>query len=1164
VRGELTDSQREAIQRDAPDLCVTAGAGSGKTRVLVERFVRLVLHQGVKMERILAITFTEKAAAEMQGRIAEALEEAGREDLRREVEFSYISTIDAFCARILRENALEAEVDPRFTVLEEIESDRLLEEAADEALLARGEEETVGLLEATGIPDVTATLGRLYRQVRASGRRAEPRSLEPPPRPKAAMAEVRSAVEQVRNALEREDLTSMQRDTAGAQLGVAGEIEALAPSASAREIAAVFARLRRRISLQGVRNETFKAALIALRASLDGCLAEILEERARPVRKLLGELLQALDEAFEKKKRAAAALDFSDLAWKTRRLLQESPTVRRRIAGKFDQIFLDEFQDTNPLQKEILDLLHAASSFFAAGDAKQSIYGFRDAEVGIIAAFRREVEPKGGHISLPENFRSRPEIVAFSNRLFASGLWEPGEVGFESMVASAPHQAKSLPSVEILLAEGEKAEEGRQREADALAARIAALVEGGDLRFTRSDSDRRGEALGFGDVAILLRSTAGMRIYERALAARQIPYFVRKGRGFFQTQEVRDLTNLIRVLENPRDDYRLAAVLRSPLCGLTDSDLYRLCRRKNGSGRSLAERVRSQAGDLSGSGRFRLEAFLASLDRLRARKGRGPLWIDLDAMISGGSGEPETPGEGASWDRREGCLSRSILGPAALLHFDGKRRYANLRKLVDLVRGWEARGRTSLPELVEILEEHAGSEVRESEAAVEPAGEDSVSLMTIHAAKGLEFPLVALADLGDAGPTGAPELIYRSGLGLGIPLYDPEQGSRTLHPWSYRELRDRSREAEAQEENRLLYVAVTRAQEHLILSGWRKRGKAPARSWLAAILEGLGGEEILGKDPGILLRKGREDERAAGNLVSVMATHGREIQSGLPLPETPAMRDAAPLAEELLRRSVLPLPAPDGTPYLATVTEVVQHHLCPRRYHLRYLAAAPTPEHFHWSGAEEDDAEAKDDELPAEVLGERVHRLLAEEEDSPLLEQILEGLPAADRDAARRQAEAFRRSSLGREAASGEAMREFPFALERRGAILRGQIDLILRGRDGNLKVVDYKTSRIGAGEVEEKSSDYELQLRIYALAVREIFGRPPAAAVLHFLHPDVIRQVDITPEALRDAESAILRFFDARRGGSFPQNPDRHCFACGYREAYCPEVGRLIAPANR
>lgn len=294
-----------------------------------------------------------------------------------------------------------------------------------------------------------------------------------------------------------------------------------------------------------------------------------------------------------------------------------------------------------------------------------------------------------------------------------------------------------------------------------------------------------------------------------------------------------------------------------------------------------------------------------------------------------------------------------------------------------------------------------------------------------------------------------------------------------------------------------------------------------------------------------------------GRMTSLSLEHRDRIRRGQPLPDAPEIGAAAAEAEEILRRVALPSPPPETTPYLATTTEIVQHHLCPRRYHLRYRIGAPAVElsrrgDLHDEG---DSQEVKDDEVPAEVLGDRVHRILAEEPGSPLIDDLLSTLSPRDRNDAERQIRTLRESRFAREAAEGRALREVPFALARSGTTLRGQIDLVVERRDGGLLVVDYKTSRIGAGEVEEKAADYELQLRIYALAVKETFGRLPAGAFLYFLHPDIIREVDLSVPWLERAEKAIAAYFDAHRAGEYPQRPARHCLSCGYRQAYCPNL---------
>jgi len=1144
-----TPSQQQAITGTQAEICVSAGAGSGKTLVLVDRFVHLVLERQVPIDAILAITFTEKAAAEMKERIARAFEAAGRDDERRQMESAYLSTIDALCARLLRENALEAGVDPRFRVLEEFEAARLLRAAADTVLLGWPEEDLRGLLEATRVSDLAAALRRLYEQIRHAGMPCTLATLEPSLPAASAEADLAAALDALRGAGRMESLTPRQEEILGTVAHLASEaasIEAARPV----DLARAFQALRQRFDFKGMhKRPRFAAALRRVDEALAALLAERLEVHARPARILFASLLALLDEEYGRAKRAQSALDFSDLELAARDLLARSPSLGPRLRRRFRHIFLDELQDTNPLQREILELLRGDNSFFAAGDAKQAIYGFRDADVSGILGQQDRAERTGAHIRLRENFRSRPELVEFTNRLFATALWRPGSVAFSAMKPAALHRDKAEASVEVLLAEGDDAEEGRGREAEALADRIAALIEERRLSVTRREAEGEGRPLGYGDVAILFRSTGAMRLYERALALRRIPYFVQKGRGYFQTQEVRDLLNFLRILDNPRDDFHLASVLRSPLCGLRDDDLLCLARR-DFSGQRLADRLSAETG-LSEEGRGRLARFLRLYEDIRDRKGKGPLWRELERV-----------------------LSESPLALDALFHFNGRRRFANQKKLVALVRGWESAAASSLRELMALLADYTAAETREAEAMVESSTDDTVKLMTIHAAKGLEFPLVALADLGHADPPRSGGELFARGAGMSLAFHDPASRTRGLKPVSYRNLEASARAAALQEENRLLYVALTRAREHLILSGWKARGRR-GESWMGAILAGM---EEGGLGPPLVARLPADEACAGTGRMEALATlESDRLARGEALAHDAAPAETEGLAAEIFQRALLSSPRSETTPYVTTATEIVQYHLCPRRYHLRYLIGAPGIEHSG-GGAEAseepetfarempapggDDGERgrlADDELPAEALGDRVHRVLAEPEGSDRAGGWLASLPPREQAEALRQVERFRRSELGRQARRVQALREVPFALARCGATLRGQIDLVLDPGGAAMTLVDYKTSRIAAGEVAQKAAAYELQLRLYALAAREIFGVPARRACLHFLHPDVIHEVDLSGTSLAAAERAIAAFFEAHRSAAYPQRPAFHCYACAYRKHYCPG---LVVPA--
>src|SRR5262245_28806176 len=483
----------------------------------------------------------------MKERIAGAFEKAGAEEERRKVEFSYISTIDSFCARLLKENALEAGVDPRFQILSDIEAERLMREAADTILLAHPEERLHDLVEATRIPDLSASLRALYKKIRHAGMPLSPKTLEPVPQSEIGEKILSEGLRELGRAKQRERLTPGQDEMLQSLSGLASEIASLPADASPAEVGRSFKSFRSRFVFRGTRERpVLLAALQRVEEGLNTCRSERLEKAAGPLRATLGGLLPLFDAEYRRQKDELAALDFADLEWLARDLLSRSIEVRQRLQRRFRHVFLDEFQDTNPLQKEIVDQLRGGNGFVVAGDAKQSIYGFRDADVELLATFQRDAEESGGHIPLPENFRSRPELVEFSNRLFSSPLWRQGPVPFSTMIAAAAHDSKPFPSVEILAAAGEAAEDAGIREAEALSGRIAELVEEGRLSITRQESHRRGRSLSYGDVVILFRSTTHLRIHERALAQRRIPYFVQVGRGYFQTQEVRDLANFLR------------------------------------------------------------------------------------------------------------------------------------------------------------------------------------------------------------------------------------------------------------------------------------------------------------------------------------------------------------------------------------------------------------------------------------------------------------------------------------------------------------------------------------------------------------------------------------------------------------------------------------------
>ena len=406
--GTWTDEQRRAIERRDGDLLLDAGAGSGKTSVLVERFARAVIEDGIDVSAMLAITFTEKAAGELRERIRARLRELGAIDQARATEGAFISTIHGFCARVLRAGALTAGLDPAFVVLDVDQADPLAIAAFDEALadLAGAGSGAVDLVADYGAGPLRAATRSIYAQLRSRGQRVPRLPVgAPDPGPEA------------------------QRELARAARAVAAELGAIAePSVKVLE---ALGRLERCIALlddeslwptdlDRVKLPTNGAALstdacAAYGEALGAYRAVCAARAAGPVRDRLDALLAAFGARYEARKRAISGVDFEDLELLTLELLRTGPELRERYAGRFERIMVDELQDTNRVQLELIELI-ASSNLFTVGDAQQSIYRFRHADVELFERRGEELAGRGERETLRVNFRSRPEILEVAER----------------------------------------------------------------------------------------------------------------------------------------------------------------------------------------------------------------------------------------------------------------------------------------------------------------------------------------------------------------------------------------------------------------------------------------------------------------------------------------------------------------------------------------------------------------------------------------------------------------------------------------------------------------------------------------------------------------------------------------------------------------------------
>ncbi len=770
-------------------------------------------------------------------------------------------------------------------------------------------------------------------------------------------------------------------------------------------------------------------------------------------------MLRRFDRGYRERKRQAGALDFADLEEFAVRLLEEQPETRARLQAQFDHILMDEFQDTNGQQARLLALIRQAGRFYAVGDINQSIFGFRHAEPEGFERYAEYVRGAGGRqVDLRENFRSRAEILRAVETI------ADGESGI------APHRlipARQFDAPRPVAVELIGVAAGVTEEAQWVARRIVEMA-GGEPGFT------------YQDMAVLVRNTEVLGAFGAAFDRAGIPYVVNRGRGFYDAREVNDLVHLLRVIANPRDEISLAAVLRSPLAGSSDEAILQLRVMGENIGGSLmrladADRSGFSAADFAVLGRFR--------DRLREWRARR---------------------ESVGFDR----LLLAAMDDCGYRPEAGARGDANIEKFLAQAR--EAAERMSLDEFVEELALVRAENPREPDAPPEDSA-NAVKVMTVHSAKGLEFPVVFVAALDKGVDTKLPVVAFSRAYGLGARWRIPG-GRKEKDDLFQHVIRAERAVREKEESNRLLYVAMTRAEQHLVLSFSGK-----PENWAEVVVKKLG-----------IALEGNRDE--------TVDFEGWKLR--LLLTDRAPELIAAPPAEAAADAEVELLPRPEAGGQhdaAATVTALSTFAACPRKYYLGgYLG-------FGREGGARDGAGGG---ISAAELGSQVHALLAG--------MAQEG---ADPEAARLAA-VFQKSRLGRRAAwAGRIEREFDFVLAVEDLVVHGQVDLWFE-EAGEIVIVDYKTDAVSAAEAAERAGDYALQLRIYAMAVERVAGKPPRHAYLHFLRPDTVVEVDLAPSLLESPEQTAGEFQSAQETLEFPLHEGAHCRRCPFFHDLCPAQG--------
>jgi ATP-dependent helicase/nuclease subunit A len=1071
---------------------VSAGAGTGKTTVLVERFVRAVCERGLSIDSVLVITYTERAAGELRTRVRERLVELGRPDLARELDGAWISTIHGFCHRLLRAHPLEAGLDPRFRVLDESQGSVLRSEAFTDALgafVAERDAERVRLLATYGADGLRTMLGAVHDRLRSAGR-----PLELPAEPPATLADGLTELREVAELT----LRLTEPETEGrAQVQHALElIEAPPPAERLLDLS--------EFRVDGPERERFASYVEALAAVEHTGLEEI----AARDRGLLEDLLVAFDAAYTEAKARESALDFEDLQLRARGLLELNEKIREATRWRFRSVLVDEFQDTNRLQCELIDLVGGEEVFFV-GDEFQSIYRFRHADVEV---FRERRAATVDVLPLTENYRSRPEVLAVVNELFGA---EFGDT-YEPLVAAGTFQTPLFgPAVELLVTDKSTYRDGpvhwRTAEARHLARRVRELVDSGECAP--------------GDVVLLFAAGTDAERYEEALRQEDLPTYRAAGRGYFGQQQVADLTMYLRLLLNRYDDEALASVLASPFVGVSNDGLY-LLRRAAGKRPLYAGIERELPPELGPRDRRLCEAFRQRYARL--------LQVAQTAALE---------------RLCERIVSEHDYDLAVLARWDGRRRYANLRKLARLARSYEELRGPDIEGFLRFLADQQAAGAKEAEAAAEEEGGDAVRLLTIHSAKGLEFKVVVVADAGrNPDFAGRDEILCLPDGRVGFRIVDPSTGRRHTDA-GFEALREQERAADEAETRRLYYVAMTRAIDRLVVSGAvdpqsTRDARAPIR-WildrLGADLAADGPAEVGVNGARVLLRVDRKREEVGAP--DELATEQLELFAA---GKEPAARDAPALSP------LVQVPEPPAHRIRRlSYSALALYSRCSYRFYAERLAGLRPVD-----GA--GTIPGGDEGLAATEIGDAVHVLL--ELAAPLdevRERVAALYPAAtdgDFDRIAGLVSAWRDSALARRLETEEGVRaELPFAFEHDGVLLHGRFDLF-RLAAGRALVVDYKTNRLeDMSPAEALEDDYSLQRLVYALAAFRARADHVEVAYVFLERPDEPVTVIFTLADVPTLEAELSAAIGAIQAGRFAPTPsDVACPGCPALDVVC------------
>ena len=1119
----MTGAQFAAITTLDSGLVVSAGAGAGKTRVLTARYIHILQERQGDVGEIAAITFTRKAAREMKERIRASVDdlvesaESAEERLRwkrvsRQLETAAISTVHGLCSRILKENPVEAELDPDVRILEDDQEkimrmdkwNKTLEQASSQRqnwlerlMTVYGREQ----IKSAFLPlwDKLESEGRLGSNLQQDLLRHYP---DPEPAISGAKIAVLAAAAELLATLQLIKPTTKAAEAIRRFAEVQDDFRRSVSEAGGDDGAAL-RWVKENASFSANAKES-KAAASDLKEALSRLETAILDKKAIALIPDICNLLLLFHDEMEQAKLKAGVLTYSDLEKKTVVLLQSYPAICRRYQRRFRFLMVDECQDINDMQRRIIYLLAGGEAeslnsghLFIVGDIKQSIYRFRGADVQVFERMEKDILARGGKIiELKENFRSTRRLVSAYNTMFSDlmsvqtceGAGPEADDILPFAALTGVRESPEATAMELLVIDKAGVSKDippRRVEAAIVAQQILALVSERSVQIGERFAS-------YGDIAVLLRSFSDVALYQEAFQKVGIPFHVSSGRGFLQCREVLDMICLLRFVNNPRDNYSLAALLRSPLFLVPDEAILRL---------SLPD---------------------------------GSLW---EALHQAGGPEEENAYRCLS----ELLAARDFLSVAEFLrkaieltHFDliclgqflGTQKYANVLKFVEMADSFRMERVNGLPEFLRRLEQLAGIDSQDGEAEIATEAGNTVRIMTIHKAKGLEFPVVVIPDLHR--PFFAANELVRYEPATGVGLKMPDDCGRMMATSHYEKARRTAMGQERKELKRLLYVAMTRASDYLILSGVMDIKKTQEafrqKDWLSWI-SGLYQLPVEWEDWPSDFLVGEAKLR----ITRVSDFSGCILDSTIL--STPPATDAS-LDTIVSQTATLAKPL-DCSPEVLSVTSLAHFAECPRRYYYKRYSDWPIlPKPI---AADENPSGA----VAAEV-GSAMHKFCelynASLDINKTLWQAVEGVvPQRRREvtwqASLFMAEQYAKSDFFTQKAGLPDRREWDFfyrLIQPNESVapvwVQGRIDQLIFYPDGTIGIIDYKTDQVDANNLEALKRKYRVQVGIYALAAETILRQPVREALLYFTRINQLISMEFGPQELEKILEEVRR----------------------------------------